>query len=315
MSGEDRLDGALDDSIADREVVWEGFKHNHQSLRIVDMLEYKYVLPGLDLTDFVREGILRHTNIDARTGKRPLRYTDLDYSNLRLDQPLFLEGQVVALVDEVAQHSHDLEDGFRAQVVDLREVRAQVPLCARIAGALEQETGPSGNLKHLRNMLIHGIISFFMSDLREESVKRIQQWLEQLPAAGPFRRELLHTDLIAFSPAGRAAFESFSAFVINHVIKCQEVDRMDARAAVVIPQLFRAYLRNPRLLPDYLLDRFPTDKKVRLRGLSNQELDACSVQMKRDIRYLRNICDYIAGMTDSFAVKEFQMMTYPTAGK
>ena len=87
---------------------------------------------------------------------------------------------------------------------------------------------------------------------------------------------------------------------------------MDARAAVVIPELFKAYLRNPRLLPDYLLDRFCAQEGMAsLRRLSSAEIEQWTVKLRGNNRYLRCICDYIAGMTDAFALKEFHMMVYP----
>ena len=310
MSGEDSLDGELDNKTR-RTVKWEGFKHNHQSLRIVDMLENKYQEPGLNLTNYVREGVLRHTNINAKTGKKNIRYNDIDYSSLNLEKPLFLEGQVVALVDELAQHTHDMEDGFRAQVIDLKEVTENVSVCKRIISNVK------GRKKHLssyqiRNILIHDLIDFFIRDMREQSYKNIQQIIKSFPKR-KFERVWLTKGIIAFSPEGKKLFNEQASFVIRNVIRCQEVDRRDAKAAVIIPQLFKAYLRNPRLLPDYLLENFcKTQKLPHLRSLSSSELDNHTKKLKLNINYLRSICDHIAGMTDVFAIKEFQMMVYPS---
>lgn len=307
MSGEENLDGQLP---KEPKIQWEGFKHNHQSLRIVDLLEYKYDHPGLNLTHFVREGILRHTQIHFKTGAQKVRYQDLDYKNLHLDLPLFLEGQVVALVDEIAQHTHDLEDGLRAQVVTFKEVMEQVALCKQIVEGWKSPSAKTDSYQN-RNRLIHDLIHFLMSDLLQQSFKNIQKWSADLPAEG-FKREWIQNQLIDFSSQGKILFEALALFVISKVIHCQEVDRHDARAAVVIPTLFKMYLQNPKLLPDYLLDKISANENLPpIRMFSTTKMEEYILELKSNIRFLRSICDYIAGMTDSFAIKEFQMMVYP----
>jgi len=309
MSGQHRLDGELD-CASSAAILWEGFKHNHQSLRILDLLENKYLEPGLNLTHYVREGVLRHTKVNASTGARVIRYSDLDYGSLHLDQPLFLEGQVVALVDEIAQHTHDMEDGLRAGVVDLDEVAETVPLCRDVVDRLEGAGHP--NSFQVRNLLIHDVIDRLMGDLRTQSLRNITTWLSDLGRA-PQNRQDFKDGLISFSPNGEKRFAELADYVIGNVIRCQEVDRMDARAAVVIPELFKAYLRNPRLLPDFPLERFCSQEGcVSLRRLSSAEIERLTLTLKGNVRYLRCLCDYIAGMTDAFALKELHMMVYPS---
>lgn len=305
MSGEDSLDGELPDDLE-----WEGFKHNHQSLQLVDVLESKYSHPGLNLTHAVREGILRHTNIKARFGKKDVRYGSLDYSALHLDVPLFLEGQIVRLVDEIAQHTHDLEDGLRAKVTGLEDVREKVPVCAQIIGRLREEEN-TGEAYQVRNMLIHDTINYLIRDLCTQSYANIRKWYSSLNGS-KITRDKISDNLIEFSAAGLDRFSELAEFVILNVIKCQNVDRLDARAAVIVPQLFRAFVRNPRLLPDYLLTNISRSENVApIRALSAVELEEFSNKQRRNIRYLRVICDYIAGMTDAFAIKEYHMMVNP----
>ena len=93
------------------------FKHNYQSMRVVDQLERRYDYPGLNLTDQVREGIIKHTTWKVRF-PFPLPTAE----GLRLGKPCHLEGQAVALADEIAQQTHDLEDGLYAEAVSLEEI-------------------------------------------------------------------------------------------------------------------------------------------------------------------------------------------------
>lgn len=311
MSGGDSLEGELESGPQASGIPWEGFKHNHQSLRIVDLLESKYPQPGLNLTHYVREGILRHTDIQAKTGIRAIQYNDLDYGSLCLDMAPFLEAQVVALVDEVAQHTHDLEDGFRAHVVSTEAMAEKVAVCRNWL----EERKEQGVRPVKRDELIHHLINYFIRDLQENSFENLRQWARSLPQQD-FGREHIRPQLIGFSRQGQRDFDELAEFVIAQVIHCQEVDRMDARAAVILPQLFKAYLRNPRLLPDYLLGKFCESEGIPpLRVMAAEEMEKTVAKMKNNIRYLRSVCDYIAGMTDVFAIKEFQMTVNPSPNR
>ncbi|HDP99425.1 MAG TPA: dNTP triphosphohydrolase, partial [bacterium] len=115
LTGTDDLNGLLNKKNIG------GFKHNYQSLRVLDKIEKKYEFDGLNLTAPVREGVLKHT----RLLKGQYQYPDLYYDGLYFDtdNATTLEGQVVAICDEIAQRTHDLEDGIRAGLVELEHVR------------------------------------------------------------------------------------------------------------------------------------------------------------------------------------------------
>ena len=115
LSGIDNLDGEL------LRKNRGGFKHNYQSLRVLDKIEKKYQFDGLNLTSFVREGILKHTRLLREKYSYPeFRYEGL---NFEIDSATTLEGQVVAICDEIAQRTHDLEDGIRAALVEIEKIR------------------------------------------------------------------------------------------------------------------------------------------------------------------------------------------------
>jgi len=138
MKGHDDLDGALHMTDAG------GFKHNYQSVRIVDYNEMKYGFRGLNLTAPVREGILKHTRLRRNDVNIPgFEKEGLYYD---LDHATTLEGQIVAVCDEIAQRTHDLEDGLRARHVSLLDVRSLeliklIEQRFQLAAVFEQENG------------------------------------------------------------------------------------------------------------------------------------------------------------------------------
>ena len=121
--GERTLNQILYYGINDMEGIGEDFKHNFQSLRVVDSIENRCDdYSGVNLTLAVREGIIKHTGLKSKVSNQAVYYhnDDLDTENLRLDLPhsFTLEGQVVAISDEIAQVTHDIEDGIRGKIID-----------------------------------------------------------------------------------------------------------------------------------------------------------------------------------------------------
>ncbi|MGH7449833.1 MAG: dGTP triphosphohydrolase, partial [bacterium] len=146
LQGYDTLEGLLDPDLAlqssEGKSGFGGFKHNYQSLRVVDVLEQKYEVAGLNLTAPVREGILKHTRL--KRGQYEYPSFDVEALAFELDMATTLEGQIVAIADEVAQRTHDLEDGLRAGLVEVEEVRrleivqqveARLPIAKLLADA------------------------------------------------------------------------------------------------------------------------------------------------------------------------------------
>jgi dGTPase len=148
------------------------FKHNYQSIRVVDLLEHRYEHPGLNLTDQVREGILKHTSY--RPGfPFPLPTTD----GLRLEHACHLEGQAVALADEIAQQTHDLEDGLYADAVSLEEVER-----LSAARAVIEKAGDAYSTEHSRwkkaAQLQRGLIHMFVTDAIQTTARNLGQFCE-----------------------------------------------------------------------------------------------------------------------------------------
>ncbi len=287
------------------------FKHNYQSVRVVDILEKRYEHPGLNLTNETREGILKHT-----TWKRDFNFPDLDPEGLNLSSGCHLEGQAVEWADEFAQQAHDLEDGL--PLVGLDRVLG-LPIARTVAEALGSPfaAAPDGTVK--RAMLIRGMIHLFVTDLITASRASIERWLTErrIGTNAEFRasRRKLPASLVAPSKAGDRLYRELKEFIYQHIIHSHPVSQHDGRAHLVLVTLFTAYYRNPRLLPDDVLLRYRDLAGVAyLRDIPLKRLEAeiAASYLRRPL-VLRTIADYLAGMTDSFALAEYDAMVsaYP----
>jgi dGTPase len=290
------------------------FKHNYQSLRVVDLLEQRYDLPGLNLTDQVREGILKHTTWKV-SYPFPLPTAD----GLRLGLPCHLEGQVVALADEIAQQTHDLEDGLQVEAVSLEEVER-----LGAARAVSERAGDAYRDERRRwrraTMLQRGLIHMFVTDAIQASARAITRlatrhqvtdrdgWLaiaDTIPAAA-----------VTLSRRVLPLFVELKAFIYRFIINHQEVNRQDHRARVVMAGLFRAYHDNPLLLPTYALLRFREETgRPYLRDVPIPQIPAEVAQHYRfDPRFVRLVADHLAGMSDRFALEEYAALYHPAGG-
>ena len=277
-----------------------GFKHNYQSVRVVDRLEKRYDDPGLNLTHDVREGIFKHT-----TWKRSFPFP-LDFpEGLSFESGGTLEAQIVNWSDEIAQQTHDLEDGLPLAQEEAIEA-------LEISRAVRRERASGQDRAVRRASLIRGMIAVLTRDLVETSRARIEAWLEQsgVTTTEQFyqRRNLLPGDLVAFSDRGRRDYRELKEFVYRHVIHSFPVSRNDGHARRVITGIFDAYRENPRLLPDYVLLGLHDDIGVRfLREVPLRDLDReFAERYFPRPEFYRAIADHIAGMTDSYCNAEYK---------
>jgi dGTPase len=295
-SGEAVLDRLLRESHPEA----GGFKHNFQSVRVVDRLEKRYEEPGLNLTHDVREGMFKHTSW-PRDFPFPLDFVD----GLRLESGGSLEAQVVNWADEIAQQTHDLEDGL-----PLTEEAAIEELS--IARLVRAARGYGSDPTSRRASLIRGMIATLSADLVDASRGRIERWVSAsgIRTADDFyaRRGRLPGDLVGFSEAGRRLYLELREFVYRHIIHSFPVSRHDGHARRVLAALFSAYRDNPRLLPDDVLRGLERDLAVRF--LREVPLGAIEREVAENYRprpeYYRAIADHIAGMTDSYCNSEYR---------
>ncbi|HSS44717.1 MAG TPA: dNTP triphosphohydrolase [Thermoanaerobaculia bacterium] len=295
-SGERVLDRLLRESHPEA----GGFKHNYQSVRVVDRLEKRYEEPGLNLTNDVREGILKHT-IWKRSFPFPLDFPE----GLRFESGGTLEAQLVNWSDEIAQQTHDLEDGL-----PLAEEEAIEAL--EISRLVRQHRPPGRDRASRRASLIRGMIGFLTADLVDSSRIRIDAWLEKENVSTPdgfyARRDRLPGDLAGFSERGKRFYRELKDFVYRHIIHSFPVSRNDGHARRVLAGIFRAYWENPRLLPDYVLHGVHEETGVRfLREVPLNDVDReIAENYYPRPEFARSIADHIAGMTDSYCNDEYK---------
>ncbi len=287
------------------------FKHNYQSVRVVDFLEQRYDHPGLNLTDQVREGILKHT-----TWKVAFPFPLPDSAGLRLGLPCHLEGQVVALADEIAQQTHDLEDGLRAGAVSLAEVtKLALPRAVldRGGAALGDEGGRWRRIGRLQR----GLIDLLVTDAIGASARNINRQLRRhgITTRAQWRQfaDRVSASTVALSAPMAHMLAELKTFIYRFIINHEEVNRQDHRARLVLTGLFRTFHSNPLTLPTYALLRFSeATGRPYLRDLPLARLQA---EVDRHYRHspelIRIIVDHLAGMSDRYALQEYDALYHP----
>jgi len=249
-----------------------GFNHNRQSLRIVEHLEERYPgFRGLNLTWEVREGIIKHVT----------EYDRADAAGYEPDKAATLEAQVVNVADEIAYITHDLDDGLRSGLLHPDALKG----IALWEEALEMIGGMKEGFSDMtRHCLIRRLIDMEVTDVIEETCRRLKAYAIRSPQQA---REV-GTDIVGFSPSMTARNRELKDFLFQHLYCHYRVMRMAAKARRLITELFRAYVEDPSQLP-----------------LSTQ------ARLKRGEELHRVVCDYIAGMTDRYALEEYRKLFDP----
>ncbi|MEC5399127.1 deoxyguanosinetriphosphate triphosphohydrolase [Uliginosibacterium sp. H1] len=248
-----------------------GFEHNLQSLRTVDLLEEHYAgFDGLNLTFETREGILKHCSLpNARLlGELGQRFLDKTQPSL--------EAQLTNLADEIAYNNHDVDDGLRAGLITLDQLRG-IDCFARHSSEVEA-LHPGLNERRLIHETVRRMINALAIDLIETTRANIAahavETLEDVRRAPP---------LVAFSDAMRQEQRQLKQFLRENLYWHYRVLREMAKAKRIISELFGVFMDDARLLPPQYQSRAREDKP-------------------------RAIADYIAGMTDRYAMKEHQRL-------
>src|SRR5215469_8967199 len=260
-----------------------GFEHNLQSLRVVDELEERYAeFPGLNLTFECREGILKHCS--ARAARE---LGELGERFLKRTQP-GLEAQIANVADEIAYNNHDVDDGIRAQLVALEELRQTRLFCRQ----LEIVTAKYPDLGERR--LVHEIIRRMINHIVIDFIHATQA---QLAAAQPQSIDEVRAQskpLATLSDECRAEHLELKAFLREHVYRHYKVLRMTTKARRVLQELFEAFFKDVNLMP-------PEHREQSLQA------EATHGPAGR----ARGVADYIAGMTDRYAILEHRRLFEP----
>jgi dGTPase len=258
-----------------------GFDHNAQTLRMVTLLESRYAgWDGLNLTWETLEGLVKHNG----PLRHPAAYIAEYNEKFRLDlatQPS-AEAQVAAIADDVAYHSHDLDDGLRAALFQVEDLR-HLPIVgdALAAARMSSLDVPPPRLRH---EMSRRVIDRLVSDLINESARR----LAKLDPDGPDAVRRCKTRVVAFSPAMAEANQAIKDFLFARMYRHWRVNRMSAKAKRLVEEVFRLLHTDPSLLPDDWRARAGEGGTAKAAGV---------------------VCDYVAGMTDRYAIDEHRRLT------
>jgi dGTPase len=283
-----------------------GFQHNHQGLRIVDILEKRYRHVGLNLTDPVREGILKAVSLDDR-----ICYPDEVTEGLHTDLPPFLETQVVNLADAIATQVHDLDDGLHGGAVTMAEVeRLEIVrrVMARVGPALAR-----GRFLRI-SQVNRGIAHLLVTAAATHTATNMAAWVERMDVrdhAGFLAlRAEVPADLVSLPPPVEAMHHELAGLVARRVINSYTVNRADERARRYMTELFSTYYRNPLLLEDHVLIRFREVSGVRfLRDCRPADAtDEIRTRYHDNPIFVRLLADHLAAMTDTWALKEYERL-------
>lgn len=274
-AGQDALNACMKD--------YGGFEHNLQSLRVVDELEEKYAdFPGLNLTFETREGILKHCST-----KNAAELGDVGERFLTRQQP-GLEAQLTNLADEIAYNSHDVDDGLRAGLITVDQLN-EVPLFAEQYSEVRRRY-PALSQRRVIHEVVRRLINCQVVDLVETSQSQLAK--AQPDSLADVRQQ--PRPLVNFSESMRERNLELKRFLRNHLYRHYRVHRMSAKARRVISDLFTAFNEDPLLLPDEAQEHVAA-----LRAEQGESGQA------------RAVADYIAGMTDRYAISEHHRVYNP----
>lgn len=250
-----------------------GFDHNRQGLRIVETLERRYPdFPGLNLTWEVREGIAKHETEYDR-GLAP------DY------EPQWrpsIEAQIVNVADEIAYNAHDLDDGLRAGLLNPHDV-AQLAIGQLVGEQIGWNGEPHLFTEMIRHRFIRRLIGLEITDVIETTHRALEK--KQVTSVQALRN--LSHNIVSFSSEMFRRNRELKDFLMQNMYRHPRVMRMAGKAKYILTQLFEAYIREPRQLP------LPTQARLKEESLH------------------RVVCDYIAGMTDRYALDEYAKLFDP----
>jgi dGTPase len=256
------------------------FDHNLHALRIVEQFEQRYLdFPGLNLTFEVREGIVKHSR----------EYSAAEFPALAeylLEERPPLEAQIIDLVDEIAYNTADLDDGFEAHILDFDQLRAEVPMFAAAYDDVERKH--SEGLRKLKfNEALKRVLDRLATDLIENTRRQVQEsGVESVEDVRARKKRLA-----GFSAGVAAENASLKRFLMSRVYSDPAIAEERERSVAALDALFCFFLEHPERMPAHYA-----------------ELARCEPRH-------RIVCDYIAGMTDHFLLRQCHQMLGPPAQK
>jgi dGTPase len=265
-AGQDALNTCMQD--------FGGFEHNLQSLRVVDELEAKYAdFPGLNLTFETREGILKHCS-----KRNAEALGELGERFLQRRQP-GLEAQIANIADAIAYNNHDVDDGFRAELLSLDELRQQTLFDEQYLAV--QERYPELEDRRLIYEIIRRMIDKVVTDLIDSTTRRLDSLAPESIEDIRAQQDVV----VAFSDSVYEQHAALKKFLSKHLYRHGKVRAMTDKAKLMVEVLFERYMSDPGQMPGEFCSRATTNG-------ANESTKA------------RVVADYVAGMTDRFAIAE-----------
>lgn len=262
-----------------------GFDHNDQSLRVLTTLERKYPKwNGLNLTWETLEGVVKHNG--PLTGKPFIAVRELqEKTDLQLKTYASMEAQAAAISDDIAYNNHDVEDGLRARMFTLDELE-DIPL---LREAMQRVRSNHGELSehYVVQEMVREMIGAMVEDVLAESRKNLQKINPQSP--DDIRKA--GRQVVAFSDGMKDKVDSLRDFLFERMYRHYTMKRLWLKVERIVTDLFTAFTKNYKLLPD------PWQKRVEEAG-----------GLQDDKVLARVVADYIAGMTDRYAIREHEKM-------
>ncbi|RVB75082.1 MULTISPECIES: deoxyguanosinetriphosphate triphosphohydrolase [unclassified Mesorhizobium] len=278
-----------EDALNEKMAGWGGFDHNAQSLRVVTRLESRYAeFDGLNLTWETLEGLVKHNGplTDARGKglKGPVPQAIRDYSelhDLKLDRFAGIEAQCAAIADDIAYNTHDIDDGLRSGLLTL-DMLEKISLPGSILEGVRQRY-PALDDVRTGHELMRRQITMMVEDVivsTTANLARIKpESADAVRAAGE--------TMVTFSAEMAASEKELKAFLYKHLYRHREVMRVRTEAEQIVKDLFEVYFADPRAMPDGW----------------REGLDRADDRIKA-----RSVADFLAGMTDTYALKEHRRL-------
>jgi len=275
---------ALDNVMAQ----YGGFDHNAQALKIVTQLEQRYAeFDGLNLSWETLEGLVKHNGPFRKTDhyifEEYAAHFDLEYHTQAGP-----EAQAAALADDIAYVNHDLDDGLRAELFSMDDLR-NLPILKDIITTIDNKYSKIDRGRHqhevLRRffgMMVEDVITQSDANIKQLNPKNVQD-IRQAPNA-----------VITFSPEMKTTIKTIKSFLMKRMYRHYKVNRMMSKAMRVVEELFEIFLKEPNLLPQ------DWQNSLIMPNVTNAPLARARV-----------IGDYIAGMTDRYALNEHENITNP----
>lgn len=276
-AGEDELQAQM--------TAWGGFDHNVQTFRVVSKLEERYpAFDGLNLSWETIEGVVKHNGpVAHRLGEPAWRAIAESAGgwDLRLDGFASLEAQCAAISDDIAYNNHDVDDGVQAGLFTLADL-AEVPLIGPVVHRVRRDW-PHLDERMIRLEAVRRMIGVMVEDVLAETETRLAA--DRIVSTEDVRTS--SRNLVQFSDAMLADLGVLRAFLFQRMYRHYRVNRTRSQARRILAEMFRLFMAEPEVMPTEWSAKAASDDPH---------------------RRARAVCDYIAGMTDRYAIEEHRKL-------